>query len=228
MKRTGALLRTMTMDLREYRTAFIVGAVSGVLWFFVLAHLSLLAEGELIAAVAALPILFVLGIALARRRFTGRMAHKLAKFLMVGVLNTGIDFFVFDTLIVLTGRAAGTPLIAFKSLSFVLALVNSYELNRRWTFDAEAAPQRTKSEFSRFAVITVVGFLVNVGTTFAVATAFRPLFGMSQIRWDNVAAVIATALNLAWNFVGYKLFVFRADGGGTAVDDADLAASGIV
>ena len=225
----------MTMNLREYRTALIVGVVSGVLWFFVLAHLSLLAEGELIAAAAALPVLFVLGIALVRRRFTGRMAHTLAKFLMVGVLNTGVDFFVFDTLIVLTGRAAGAPIIAFKSLSFLLALINSYELNRLWTFDAEAAPKRTRSEFSRFAVITAVGFLVNVGATFAVATAFRPLFGMSQIRWDNVAAVIATVLNLAWNFAGYKLFVFRASGGkiGAAAETetgagADFATPGIV
>ncbi len=227
MKRNGALLRTMTMDLREYRMALVVGAVSGVLWFFVLAHLSLLAEGELIAAAAALPAVFVLGIALARRWFPGRMAHTLAKFLMVGVLNTGIDFFIFDTLIVLTGRAAGAPILVFKSISFAAALVNSYEFNRRWTFDAGASPARTRSEFSRFVGITVIGFLVNVGTTFAVATAFRPLFGMSQIRWDNVAAVIATALNLAWNFAGYRLFVFRTDGR-TAGDGADLAAPSII
>lgn len=215
------------MDFREYRTAFLVGAASSVLWFFVLKHLSLLTEGELVAGVIILPFLFVLGIAIARHWFSGRMVHKLAKFLMVGVLNTGIDLFIFDTLIVLTGRATGTPIIAFKSLSFVCALFNSYELNRLWTFSGESAPRRTRNEFSRFAAITVVGFLVNVGATYGIVAAFAPPFGVSQIRWDNVAAVVATVLNLAWNFIGYKLFVFNANGG-NVTEDTDIASPNII
>lgn len=200
------------MPTRDYKTAFGIGLVSAVLWFFVLRHLSLAHEGELVAALVAVPFLFVAGVALAHRWFHGHVFHKIAKFLMVGALNTGIDFFVFDTLIVWTGFATGMPIALFKSCSFLCALFNSYELNRLWTFDSEAASSRTRREFVSFAAVTLVGFLVNVGTTFFIIDSMRPLFGLSQIRWDNAAAVVATALSLAWNFVGYRLFVFTAKG----------------
>lgn len=200
------------MPTRDYKIAFGIGLASSVLWFFVLRHLSLSHEGELVAALVAVPFLFLAGVALAHRWFHGHVFHKIAKFLIVGVLNTGIDFFVFDTLIVSTGLATGAPIALFKSFSFLCALFNSYELNRLWTFDGEAETSRNKREFARFAAVTLVGFFLNVGTTFLIVGLTKPLFGLSQIRWDNVAAVAATALNLIWNFAGYKLFVFRSKG----------------
>ncbi len=199
------------MPARDYKMALGIGLAASVLWFFVFRHLSL-ARGETFAALAAIPLLSVLGVALAHRWFHGHVFHKFAKFLIVGVLNTGVDFFVFDTLIVLTGSATGMPIVAFKSFSFLCALFGSYELNRIWTFDGEAAYSRTRKEFMRFAAVTLVGFLVNVGTTALIVGVMRPPLGFSQIRWDNVAAVAATALNLIWNFAGYKLFVFRSKG----------------
>lgn len=200
------------MKLREYRTPFLVGVASSVLWFFVLMHLSLLTEGELIAVIVAIPFVFVGGSALIERFFRGHVFHKMTKFLIVGVLNTGIDFFIFNTLIVATGADTGAPVALFKSISFICALVNSYELNRLWTFDDASGGKRSKAEFIRFTVITVIGFFVNVGTTFALVAAFRAPLGLSQIRWDNVAAAAATALNLVWNFIGYKMFVFTSKG----------------
>ncbi len=200
------------MHAHDYKIAFVIGVASSVLWFFVLRHLSLLSEGELVAAIVAIPFLFLAGIALVHRFFRSHVFHKATKFLMVGVLNTGIDFFVFDTLIAWTGHDQGIAITLFKSFSFFCALFNSYELNRLWTFDGEAEPSRTRQEFGRFAAITVVGFLVNVGTTSGIVAAIHPLFGLSQIRWDNVAAAGATVLNLVWNFVGYKLFVFKSKG----------------
>ncbi len=198
--------------MRDYKMAFGIGLASSVLWFFVLRHLSLSHEGELVAALVAIPFLFTAAVALAHRWFHGHVFHKIAKFLIVGVLNTGIDFFIFDTLIVSTGLDAGGSIALFKSFSFLCALFNSYEMNRLWTFDGEAAKSRTRREFVSFAVVTLVGFLVNVGITFFIVDAMKPLFGLSQIRWDNVAAVAATVLSLGWNFIGYKLFVFTSKG----------------
>ena len=198
------------MDTRDYKIAFAIGAASSVLWFFVLKHLSLLSEGELLAAVFSLPFLCAAAVAAAHALFRGALFHKIAKFLMVGILNTGIDFFIFDTLIVVTGSDRGLPISLFKSISFIFAMFNSYEWNRWWTFDNESAPSRTRNEFTRFAAVTFVGFLINVGTTSLLVNAVHPLSGISQIRWDNVAAAAATALNLIWNFAGYKIFVFHS------------------
>lgn len=204
---------TIIMDrARDYKIAFVTGLASGVLWFFVLKRLAL-AEDELLATLFALPVLFFLAAVAAHRFFgghdrKGHIFHKVARFLMVGVLNTGIDFFVFNMFIAASGLAQGLPVVLFKSVSFLCALVNSYELNRRWTFDGDAAETRTAKEFAQFAAVTAIGFLVNVGVTAAIVGLMRPAFGLSQVRWDNVAAVAATALGLAWNFMGYKWLVF--------------------
>ncbi len=205
------------MVKRDYKIASAIGLASSVLWFFVLRHLSLFPEGKLIAGVVAIPFLFLVAVALAHRLFHSHAFHKFVKFLMVGVLNTGIDFFIFNTLIAATGFDKGTPVALFKSLSFLCALFNSYELNRAWTFGAESAPSRTKPEFARFVAITVVGFLINVGTTSLVVNTMASPFGLSQIRWDNIAAIVATALNLVLNFIGYKLFVFTSKGKESAI-----------
>ena len=193
--------------------ALAVGFASAVLWFFVLQRL-VLAGSERGAILAVLPLAFFFTAVIAHRFFrtgtAGRAFHKGAKFLMVGVMNTGIDFFVFNALIAVTRLDVGFSVVLFKSLSFLCALVNSYELNRAWTFGGETVPRRTAKEFGRFAAVTVVGFFVNVGTVAAVVGLASPGAGLSQVRWDNVAAVIATLVSLAWNFAGYSWFVFTA------------------
>jgi putative flippase GtrA len=198
------------MNKRDYSIAFIIGLASSVLWFFALRDLSLLSEGKLIIASAAIPFIFLALVAITHKLFQGGIFHKATKFLIVGVLNSGIDFFVFNTLITVTGRDAGGSIVLFKSISFLCAMFNSYELNRLWTFSGDAEESRTRREFARFAAITVIGFLVNVGTTALVVGLIHPPVALSQVRWDNVAAVAATALNLVWNFIGYKVFVFRS------------------
>jgi len=200
------------MKTTDYKNSFAIGLASSILWFFVLQHLALLSEGDLIAVVITLPFLAVLAVRLAHTIFRSAVFRKLVKFLVVGMLNTGVDFFIFNTLIVATTADKGLALTAFKAISFTVALVNSYFLNRAWTFDDEAAVHSKKSEFMRFALVTLVGFALNVGATTLIADSTPPLH-LTQIRWDNVAAVIATALNLAWNFVGYRLFVFKTKPG---------------
>ena len=197
--------------IRDYKFAVGAGLVASILWFFVLSHLAIAGEGVLIAGLLALPLVFVIAIGLAHSIFKKGMVHKGIKFLIVGVLNTGIDFFIFNALIAYTGINSGSWVLTFKSISFVVALMNSYEMNRLWTFDAESAEKRSKEEFSRFATITLTSFLVNVGATALIANFIHPLFGLSQVRWDNVAAAVATILNLISNFIGYKLYVFISE-----------------
>lgn len=195
---------------RDYKIAFGLGVASSLLWFFVLEHLALFSMSKLLVVVVAIPVFFILGVSLAHRFFTNHILHKMPKFLIVGILNTGIDFFIFNAFIVMTGIGTGIFVLVFKSISFLFALLNSYELNRLWTFDDGAAPSRNKEEFIRFVAITFASFLINVGTTAIIANMIHPLFGMSQVRWDNVAAGVATILNFILNFTGYKLFVFTS------------------
>jgi len=36
-----------------------------------------------------------------------------------------------------------------------------------------------------------------------------PRFGIGEKGWANIAAIVATAVSILWNFVGYKFIVFK-------------------
>lgn len=56
------------------------------------------------------------------------------KFLIVGANNTALDFLILNILMKIFNIYKGWPLIFFNSLSFSIAVTNSYLVNRFWTF----------------------------------------------------------------------------------------------
>ena len=60
---------------------------------------------------------------------------QVAKFALVGVLNTAIDFGILNLLILITGFTAGAGIGIINIPSFTLAILNSYIWNRKWVFE---------------------------------------------------------------------------------------------
>ena len=56
------------------------------------------------------------------------------KFILVGILNTAIDFGALNLLILLTGITGGWAIVPLNTISFLCAATNSYFLNKFWTF----------------------------------------------------------------------------------------------
>lgn len=131
-----------------------------------------------------------------------------ARFAMVGFLNTGIDLGIFNLLISLTSIEKGKEIILFKAAGFILALINGYFWNKYWTFQA-GGTRDGQDEFLRYIIVSVLGLVINVSIAGLIVNYISPLGGVSQLLWDNFAAIVATIANLFWNFVGYKLVVFR-------------------
>jgi putative flippase GtrA len=129
---------------------------------------------------------------------------QLAKFALVGVLNTAIDFGILNALIFTTGITSGIGIIPLNVASFSTAIVNSYFWNKKWVFGA------SKGSFVVFVVVTLIGLGINTGVVFALTTFVPPVFVTSETLWANLAKVLATALSLIWNFAGYRLIVFKA------------------
>lgn len=129
---------------------------------------------------------------------------QLAKFGLVGVLNTAIDFGILNFLISVTQVASGPFIIAMNATSFSAAVVNSYFWNKEWVFSGSK-----KSSFLVFAVVSVIGIAINSGVVFGLTTFAKPVFVSSPTLWANLAKVLATGLSLVWNFLGYKLVVFK-------------------
>lgn len=171
-----------------------IGREIGVLWW----HLAWV-----------IPLLWVLGVYLGYKlsRFFPWL-FQFSKFAAVGFSNAAVDFGVLNILIFTSGAAAGILFSVFKTVSFIAATINSYFWNKFWTFEAGKTGVGT-GEFAKFLAVSVVGVLVNVGFASAVVNLTDPQFGFNPEQWANVGAVVGSATALIWNFLGYKLIVFK-------------------
>lgn len=130
------------------------------------------------------------------------------RFCVVGGINTGIDFTVFAVLF-----AWGVPLLPAHTLSYSCGILNSFWLNRKWTFkDNPSGSTLVKSESANQGVRQMVQFMVlnlfTLAITYGLLVWFHYTWGWPMLM-SRLFAVIAS---LAINFVGSRLWVFRQPG----------------
>ncbi len=151
------------------------------------------------------------------------IVYQIAKFGIIGVSNVLVDLGVLSLVAVLFSTqfsiTASTAMFGavtfyslFKSISFIVANISSYFWNKYWTFNQRGKKQ-TNSEFLQFFAVSIVGFLINViaaSTVFNLIVAART--GLSPVQlaqFGTIGAAAGSIIGLAWNFVGYKLWVFK-------------------
>ncbi len=147
------------------------------------------------------------------------------RFAIVGVINTLINFAILNLLSHLTGKDSGTAALGYAAIAFTIATVNSYLLNKNWSFKDHEHEHAAK-KFTMFLLVSLVGLIINSGTIYAITTYIKVPAGLLSsvistvpvvaekfvdpgVLWLNIAAVVATCLALIWNFIGYKFFVFK-------------------
>ena len=131
--------------------------------------------------------------------------RQAVKFVLVGGLNTLIDLGILYLLMKITGIEKGLGWSIFKGVSFTAAVINSYILNKFWTFKATGS-------FGKFFIISLIGFAINVGVASLVVNVIGNPFvysGISDKLWAIAGSIIATFCTMAWNFIGYKFIVFK-------------------
>ncbi|MEN6339517.1 MAG: GtrA family protein [Clostridiaceae bacterium] len=147
-----------------------------------------------------------------RKQVVKKTVDQLVKFAIVGVINTLVDFAVFQTLNLLLGWV-----YAAQVAGFTCGVVNSYLWNSNWTFRSE----RTKSlrEMALFLLVN----LLSLGVSLGVIWLCREVFGVTNawaaewmpkalagfVKGDTIAKLIATFFSIIVNFVGNRLFVFN-------------------
>ncbi|MDT8441488.1 MAG: GtrA family protein [Desulfuromonadales bacterium] len=130
-----------------------------------------------------------------------------SRFGAVGVINTLIDFGVFNLLVWLFGVLAGPGLLACNAVAFVCANLNSYFCNKQWTFGDDKAV--SVHQYTRFMLVSLGGLLINSLVLYLlVDLAVWPSRADSWL-WVNFAKACATLFSLAWNFIMYRLLVFQ-------------------
>lgn len=120
---------------------------------------------------------------------------RMAKFALVGGLNTGVDFAVFVLLV----YAFAMPPAGAQPISYACGVLNSYWWNRKWTF--RSSSRAHAAEMVRFAAVNGLSFLA----------ASAVLVGLGQgAGWSPLTAKLASiAASLAVNYAGSRWWVFR-------------------
>lgn len=141
-----------------------------------------------------------------KKTSTKELVIQFIKFGLIGGLNTVIDFALLNTFFWATGVYSGSLVILFNIISFTVAVINSYVLNKKWTFNS--TKKDVSAQLSKFITISLVGLLINTAIVFVVTSYVKAPFNLSEGLWANGAKIFATVFALVWNFIGYKLWAF--------------------
>lgn len=120
---------------------------------------------------------------------------KLFKFGVVGASGVVVDFGVTW---LLKERIGLNKYIA-NSIGFACAVLSNYMLNRIWTF--ESHDPNVAIQFGKFAVIALIGLLLNNGMIYLLTERQGMKFYPSKL--------LATGVVMLWNFWANYTFTFN-------------------
>jgi putative flippase GtrA len=145
-----------------------------------------------------------------RRRVPGSsLSVEIKRFGVVGVLNTVVDLTVLNALIFLTHLGkSGIWFTAFKGISFLAAVLNSYFINHSWTFQ-RSTREKSVAQAGQFLIVSLFGAVINISSASYVATYIASPAAIAKY-WPSIAALAGTACGLILNFLGYKHIVFSS------------------
>jgi putative flippase GtrA len=123
---------------------------------------------------------------------------KLFKFGITGIMNTVVDFAVYTVLVSL----AGMGLYVSQVISYCCGMLNSYAVNRKWTFDTKNG--FFSLELVKFIVLNLAMMLLGMGIIYLCVEQM----GFHKL----VGKLVSTVLVMAINFVVSNLWVFRNKG----------------
>lgn len=125
-----------------------------------------------------------------------RMITQFSRFLVVGAINTGVDFGIY---LVLT-RIFLFPYVLSTIISVSIAIIVSYLLHKTVTF--RNTEPHTANGILKFLGVSVTGLVLNASIVYAGVH----ILGIH----DLYAKICATLIVMIWSFLLQKLWVFKA------------------
>ena len=135
------------------------------------------------------------------KNLTGKVIdRKLAKFIVVGIINTLVGSAIMFGLY----NLAGCSYWFSSAANYVLASILSFFLNKYYTFENKGW---SWGQVVRFAVNIAVCYLLAYGI--AKPLALWALADAGEVIRDNVAMLIGMVLFTGFNYLGQRFFAFR-------------------
>jgi len=154
----------------------------------------------------------------------------MARFLIVGMLNTLLDLLLLNIMTLISGVKDGLGYSAQKACSAGIAIISSYVLNKHWSFKSS---QRRDNyiEFSKFIAISFISMAIQVTVATVMVSYIRPVFDMygpfltNAQLWVNIGGISGSLFSAISNFLGYKYIVFPRNARSTLEKIADTTES---
>ena len=134
-----------------------------------------------------------------------RTFRQVLQFGMVGILNSLVDVLVLNGLLWLFPTTSTHMLLIYNSVAFCLGAINSFFLNKYWTF--RQRQQTTLKEVARFALTTMCGLLWSDLLLWLASAVIHPMF-INVTAWTNISKVVAIASAALFSYLGMRLWVF--------------------
>lgn len=131
-----------------------------------------------------------------------KVAGEFAKFGTIGVINTFVNYAVFNALI-LTIFAHGQ--LKANVVATVVATSASYFMNRHWTY-RDRPKSALRREYTLFFTFNLAGLVIELG----VLALSKYGLGLTSLLALNVAKTFGLGLGTIFRFWAYRTFVFPA------------------
>ncbi|NDK08396.1 glycosyltransferase [Candidatus Gracilibacteria bacterium] len=118
------------------------------------------------------------------------------KYGIVGLSGTAIDIgslYIFVDLL-------GINLYIGVTLSFILAVINNFLLNKIWTFRDKSI--KYKRQFAKFFIVSIIGFSLTMACMYVLVDILQIYYIYSKI--------ITSIIVVLWNFLGNKYWTFKS------------------
>ena len=125
-------------------------------------------------------------------------AERFSKFLVVG----GIGFVVDFGTLTLLKELFQTPTLIANTISFSMAVVSNFTLNRYWTYP-DSRQKNLATQLGQFSIVSMMGYVINTGLLWWLETPFDKLLEPIEFaagRGYIPAKMVATVVVLFWNF----------------------------
>jgi len=124
---------------------------------------------------------------------------QLFKFAAVGCVNTLIDWSVYFVILKIFPAESAVFYAFAKGFSYFCGIINSFFLNRFWTFK-DSLRENEGSRFAKFLLVNLVGLGFNSVSLY--------IFLNLEFK-HTMALLFATSITFSFNFILNKLWVFR-------------------
>ncbi len=136
-----------------------------------------------------------------------RGVWQIFRFGIVGSLNTLLDILVLNLLLFCFPTHDVSMLLVYSSLAYIVGALNSYLMNKYWTF--RHTKRTTRSEVFRFACVNIFGIFCNDVLIWSIAHLAHPVF-VNTFVWANVSKIVAILGTISISYLGMRLWVFTS------------------